>query len=61
MTRHLEKRVERLEDEQSDSDSIDVRITRRLVISRERAERENREILGVVDTPGETEHVSVEP
>lgn len=58
---HLKKRLSRLEDEQSTTESLDVQINHLLVISREQAEREGREILGVVDTPGETEHVKVEP
>lgn len=57
----LEERVARLEDEQSTAESVEVHINRLLVISREQAEREGREILGVADTPGETEHVKVEP
>lgn len=58
---NLEKRVAQLEDEQPPAESIEVHINRFLVISRSRAEREDREILGVVDTPSETEHVKVEP
>lgn len=57
----LAERVARLEDEQSTPESIDVQINHLLVISREQAEREGRDILGEVDTPGETEHVKVEP
>ena len=59
----LEKRAGALEDKQSESaaESLDVQINRHLIISRERAEREGRNIVGVANTPGETEHVTVEP
>lgn len=61
MTRRaLEQRVESLERE-NPGGSPDVRINHYLVMSREQAERESREILGRVDTPGEAEHVRVEP
>lgn len=60
--RNLTRRVESLEADVDDpDDSLDVVINRYLVISRERAEREGREILGEVDTPGDTEHVRVDP
>lgn len=66
--RDLEQRLDGLregeddEDDEADAgDSLDIEVNRYLVISRERAEREDREILDVVDTPDETEHVKVEP
>lgn len=58
---HLKKHLARLEDEQSTTESLDVQINHLLVISREQAEREDHNILGVVDTPGEKEHVKVKP
>lgn len=67
MNRNFRARLDKLEsemeteDDHPPDDSLDVVINRYLVISRERAEREDREILEVVDTPGETEHVKVEP
>lgn len=63
--RDLEQRLAGLragEDDEADAgDSLDIEINRYLVISRERAEREGREILGEADTPGEREHVRVVP
>lgn len=60
MTRRLERRIESLEDDRPEK-SLTVKINRELVVTRERAEREGRTILGEADTPGDTEHVRVDP
>jgi hypothetical protein len=44
--RNIEKRIERLEAQLSNDTGLDITITKTLVIKRERAEREGREILG---------------
>ncbi|ADJ16958.1 hypothetical protein [Halalkalicoccus jeotgali] len=58
--RSLEDRVDSLESGRSGG-SLGIEFNHVLVMSRERAEREGREILGVADTPGDAEHVRVEP
>lgn len=59
--RELERRLDAIEDETDDpAESLDIQINRYRVVSRDQAEREGREILGPVDTPGETEHVKVD-
>ena len=58
--RELKRDVEQLGEDDPTAD-LEVTITRKLVIERERAEREGRTILGVADTPGDVEHVRVDP
>lgn len=58
-TRHsIEKRVDSLE-ETNDEEHPTVTFERHRVLPREQAEREGFEIIEVVDTPGDEEHVKV--
>ncbi len=60
MTRRIERRLEQLEDDDHEPD-LETSITRVLVMSRKRAEREGREILGPADVATDGDFVRVSP
>lgn len=63
MTRDIERRLEQLEDDSDPDPALDreTSITRALVVRRERAERESREILGPADVTADGDFVKVNP
>lgn len=56
--RELKRDVEQLGEDDPTAD-LEVTITRELVIERERADREGRDILGEADVPADGEYVRV--
>lgn len=60
MTRKTRRDIEReLEDISNPSTGLNVTIRREHIMTRKRAEREGREIIGPADTPGDTDFARV--